>query len=68
MEQKRYLSYLLRIWRVGPEADDWRAMLENASTGERHGFANPHILYAYIQAQAEELEYSPAQQPAVVKR
>ena len=68
MAQKRYLSYLLRIWRVGPEADEWRAMLENASTGERHGFASPQALHDWIQTQAEKLEYSPAQQPAEVKR
>jgi hypothetical protein len=56
MDKQRYLTFLLRIRRVGPEADDWRIILEHASTGERRGFVGPEQLCDYIQAQAEESE------------
>ena len=53
-ERRHYRSYLLRMWQVGPEFCDWRAMLENPSTGERQGFANLEDLCDWIQAQAKE--------------
>lgn len=54
--RRDYQSYLLRMWRVGPEPSDWRAMLENPSTGERHGFASLAQLCAWVQAQGELAE------------
>jgi hypothetical protein len=56
-ERRHYRSYLLRMWQVGPESCDWRAMLENPSTGERQGFGNLVDLCDWIQAQAGEPEY-----------
>jgi len=61
MDRQRYLTFLLRIRRVGPEADDWRIILENASTGERCGFVGPEQLCDWLQAQAEESEREVAQ-------
>ncbi len=58
-----HLAYLLRIWRVGPRVDDWRATLESASTGERCAFASLHDLYAWIQAQAESVGSVAAEPP-----
>jgi hypothetical protein len=52
-EPKRYRAYLLRLWRV--DGDDggpvWRASLEEARSGERHGFADLARLYAFLDAQ-----------------
>ena len=56
MQRRRYPSYLLRMWRVGPDPGEWRAILENPATGERHGFARPEDLCAWLQAQAESGE------------
>ena len=61
MERQRYSSYLLRMWRVGPEPGDWRAMVENGSTGERHGFASPQEFCAWNRAQAKEMARGSAQ-------
>jgi hypothetical protein len=52
-ERQLYRSYLLRMWQVGQEPCDWRAMLENPSTGERQGFANLDDLCDWIQEQAQ---------------
>ncbi len=56
MDRQRQTAYLLRMWRVGPEPGDWRATLENASTGQRHGFSSPQALCAWILAQTEEIK------------
>jgi hypothetical protein len=58
--KRHYRSYLLRLWSVGPEPCDWRAMLENPSTGERQGFANLDALCEWLHAQAVEPERSRA--------
>jgi hypothetical protein len=51
-EPQRYRVYLLRLWQI--EGDDdrpvWRAALEDARTGERHGFADLARLYAFLEA------------------
>lgn len=49
--QNDYRSYLLRMWRASmEEGTDWRASLEEVSTGELHGFPNLAALYGYLQA------------------
>jgi hypothetical protein len=53
-EQRRYRAYLLRVWQAH-DADGgpiWRAALEDARTGERHGFADLARLCAYLEEQA----------------
>jgi hypothetical protein len=51
-EPRRYRAYLLRLWQA--EGDDgrpvWRAALEDARSGERHGFANLARLCAFLEA------------------
>ena len=48
-----YLSYLLRLWRVGtgPEGT-WHASLESIPIGERQAFASLDDLVAYLRVQA----------------
>jgi hypothetical protein len=52
-EPRRYCAYLLRLWQA--ESDDgrpvWRAALEDARTGERHGFADLARLCAFLEEQ-----------------
>ena len=52
-ESRRYRAYLLRLWQS--EGEDgrpvWRAALEDARTGDRHGFADLARLYAFLEAQ-----------------
>jgi len=52
-EPRRYRVYLLRLWLA--ESEDgrpvWRAALEDARTGERHGFADLARLCAFLEAQ-----------------
>ena len=53
METKKspkYLAYLLRLWQED-DSTPWRATLENAHTGERHGFASLGRLLAFLQDQ-----------------
>jgi hypothetical protein len=47
----RYLSYLLRLWRVnGPGQGMWRASLESPS-GRRQGFADAAALWSFLAEQ-----------------
>ena len=52
--QRRYLSYLLRLWQTSDGANQvWRASLESPGTGERQGFANLKDLFSFLQTQIE---------------
>jgi len=53
-ERCDYLSYLLRLWRVGTEKTTWRASLESPHTGERIGFASLGELFAFLQQQTSD--------------
>jgi hypothetical protein len=54
LDQPRYHSFLLRLWRVeGEEASDWRVSLQDAATGQRLGFAGLEPLTAYLREQME---------------
>jgi len=46
--QSDYHSYLLRLWRVKEDGEDWRASLEDVVTGELHGFTDLAKLIAYL--------------------
>jgi len=60
--QQRDQVYLLRLWQVENDGHPiWRASLEDAHTGERQGFANLTLLYAYL---AEQTATDPSK-PAV---
>jgi hypothetical protein len=48
-----YRSYLLRLWRESPEGEPWRASLQSAISGERHGFADLDGLFDFIRCQTE---------------
>jgi hypothetical protein len=53
-EERRYLSYLLRLWQVRSEGElVWRASLESAHTGERQGFANLDDLCDFLRRQTD---------------
>jgi len=54
-EQRDYLSYLLRLWRVCSAGKHvWRASLETPGTGERRGFARLKELFAFLEAETGE--------------
>ena len=63
-EERRRLSYLLRLWQAEREgALVWRASLESAHTGERRGFANLAELYAFLEQETSAAnEGKPRQQ------
>jgi len=53
-EQRRYLSYLLRLWQIKSEGElVWRASLESPHTGERRGFADLKALFAFLRRQTD---------------
>jgi hypothetical protein len=55
-EQPGYLAYLLRLWRVNDDGKPiWRASLESPHTGERRGFANLELLFAFLEEKTAEL-------------
>jgi hypothetical protein len=55
-EQPGYQAYMLRMWRVeAEEGTVWRASVESAHTGERHGFANLELLFAFLEEKTGEL-------------
>jgi len=48
----RYLAYLVRLWQVQNQGVFvWRASLEDAHTGERHGFSDVKSLFAFLAEQ-----------------
>jgi hypothetical protein len=55
-EPRRYRAYLLRLWQAQGEDGHpvWRAALEDARTGERHGFADLARLYAFLNKQTSK--------------
>lgn len=62
--QSNYVSFMLRLWQVSSAGQPvWRASLENTSTGERHGFADPASLLEFLnrmtQAQSEQTSGEP---------
>ena len=77
-EQRDYISYLLRLWRMdgddealgcdhprsflGNGSRGWRASLESPVTGERLGFGCLEDLFGFLRAQAGPLRSAPADQ------
>ena len=65
-EQRRYLSYLLRLWQIESKGQlVWRASLEDARTGERRGFASIDALLAFLREQTDVVTDSPEDENAV---
>jgi hypothetical protein len=59
--QREYMAYLVRIWSVrGKGRTVWRASLENAHTGESHGFDTLDDLFDYVRARTAEMTDSGA--------
>ena len=55
-EQQRYLAYMLRLWQVSSDRDPiWRASVESPHSGERRGFANLELLFAFLEEKTVEL-------------
>jgi uncharacterized protein (TIGR02246 family) len=53
-EQKRYLSYLLRLWQAGSESGVvWRASLQSPHTGERTFFSSLEALLTFLREQTD---------------
>lgn len=50
--QSDYHAYLLRLWRESP-GGPWRAWLQDAATGERHGFVSLSAVMRFLWAQTE---------------
>jgi hypothetical protein len=51
-KQPGYLAYMLRLWQVSSDGEPiWRTTLESPHTGERHGFANLELLFAFLEEQ-----------------
>jgi len=56
-EPPRYRAYLLRYWEVRSNRpgrpNTWRFSLEEAGTGERHGFHDLEDLVAFLERELE---------------
>lgn len=50
-----YHSYLLRLWRNGPQ-QPWRASMQCTATGEFYHFASIERLLDFVQASAQRGE------------
>ncbi len=56
-EQRRYISYLLRLWQIKSEGElIWRVSLESPRTRQRQGFASLEALVGFLR---EEVDLSP---------
>ncbi|MBL7183250.1 MAG: hypothetical protein ISS50_02245 [Anaerolineae bacterium] len=55
-EQRRYISYLLRLWQTRSEGElVWRASLESPHTGERRGFASLVGMFAFLEKEVSSV-------------
>jgi hypothetical protein len=52
VQSAHYKAYLLRLWREG-ETGDWRAILEDAHSDSRRGFANLDALIEHLRELTE---------------
>lgn len=53
-KQRRYVSYLLRMWRVRSHGQGfWRASLEYPQTGQVIGFPDLESLFSFLLTQTE---------------
>jgi hypothetical protein len=51
-EQKRYLSFLLRLWQTSSDGEQiWRASLESPGSETRQGFASLQDLFEFLETQ-----------------
>ncbi|MGD1992527.1 MAG: hypothetical protein PVI59_04965 [Anaerolineae bacterium] len=50
---QHYRAYLLRMWQEAP-GQPWRALLQDAGTHERYGFADLDRLLAFLHAQIDQ--------------
>jgi hypothetical protein len=51
-EERRYLSYLLRLWQIKSGGElVWRMSLENPHTHQRQGFASLEALFDFLREQ-----------------
>jgi hypothetical protein len=49
-QQRRYMSYLLRLWQQSSgDLPLWRASLESPQTGKRQGFASLAELLTFLE-------------------
>ena len=64
-EPRRYRAYLLRLWQAAGKDGQpvWRAALEDARSGERHGFADLAQLCAFLEEQTAGWTEHDAQPP-----
>lgn len=52
--QRRYLSYLLRLWQTSDGTNQvWRVSLETPGSGKRQGFTSLKALFDFLKAQIE---------------
>ena len=62
-KDRKYLSYLLRLWMVEEDGEYlWRASLEVTHSGERYGFANLDDLLTFLKEQTQSSSCSCAHQ------
>lgn len=61
-ESVDYQSYLLRLWRDGPQRP-WRASLHCVATDTLHHFADMTYLLAFLQAQTGDVNGQTADEP-----
>jgi hypothetical protein len=60
-EQRRYISYLLRLWQIRSEGElVWRASLESPHTGERRGFASLADLFTFLEKEIGHVAWGQA--------
>jgi hypothetical protein len=67
-EQQRYFAYMLRLWQVSSDGEPiWRVSLESPHSGERHGFANLELLFAFLGEKTGKLAQREEQAKAISK-
>ena len=64
-----YQAYLLRLWQVrNGDESHWRVSLQDAHTGERHGFASVEALLEFLRARTAGISDLTAEDAENAKR
>jgi hypothetical protein len=55
-QQRRYISYLLRLWQQEDDGLVWRLSLESPHSGKRRGFVSLGELCAFLETEMNRTE------------
>ena len=58
MDEEPYLAYMLRLWPVDVAGRvNWRASLQDVTSGQKHGFENLDALFEFLRMETSDKDF-----------